>query len=205
MSDYVVGLTGGIGSGKTAVSDTFADLGIDVIDADIVAREVVEPGSPALHVIAKKFGDKSLLADGNLNRQYIREIVFSDPLLKTWLDNLLHPMIRKNMQRQLKQAKSPYCILAVPLLIENSMMAMVNRVLVVDVDEEVQLQRAANRDQQSSQQIKNIMANQVSREVRLSHADDVIDNNGPVENLKKQVEQLHQQYLLQANNQVALV
>ncbi|GAB2702081.1 dephospho-CoA kinase [Aliiglaciecola sp. 3_MG-2023] len=205
MSDYVIGLTGGIGSGKTAVSDIFSDMGIDVIDADVIAREVVEPGSPALHVIAKKLGEKSLLADGNLNRQYVREVVFSDPKLKVWLDNLLHPMIRKNMQRQLKQAKSPYCILAVPLLVENNMMAMVNRVLVVDVCEDVQLQRASNRDQQSSQQIKNIMANQVSREVRLSHADDVIDNNGLIIDLKKQVEQLHQQYLVLANNQAVVV
>ncbi|GAA6186267.1 MULTISPECIES: dephospho-CoA kinase [Alteromonadaceae] len=205
MSDYVVGLTGGIGSGKTAVSDLFADLGIDVIDADVLARQVVELGSPALHLIAQKFGKDSLLSDGNLNRQYIREIVFSDPLLKTWLDNLLHPLIRQNMQRQLKQAKSPYCILAVPLLIENNMMAMVNRVLVVDVSEDIQLQRAANRDQQSQQQIKNIMANQVSRKVRLKHADDVIDNNGPVDNLTNQVSQLHKQYLLQANNQLALI
>ncbi|GAC13167.1 dephospho-CoA kinase [Aliiglaciecola lipolytica] len=195
MSQFVIGLTGGIGSGKTAVSNMFAELGIDIIDADIVARQVVEPDSPALHLIEQKFGSESLLADGNLNRQHLRQIVFTDPAKKTWLDNLLHPLIRERMIHQLQQATSAYCILAVPLLIENNMMAMVNRVLVVDVSEDIQLQRAANRDQQSIKQIQSIMANQSNRENRINHADDIINNDGSFESLKTQVEKLHQRYL----------
>ncbi|GAA0859119.1 dephospho-CoA kinase [Aliiglaciecola litoralis] len=195
MSDFIVGITGGIGSGKTAVSDRFAKLGIDIVDADIVAREVVAPDSQAVAEIAAHFGPNALLSDGNLDRMYLRQAVFSSPSDKTWLDNLLHPLIRQQMLTQVKQATSAYCILSVPLLIENQLTSMVDRTLVVDVDEATQLARASSRDLQTETQIKNIMAHQASRAERLSHADDVIDNSGPEDQLDPQVQKLHQLYL----------
>ena len=195
MSRFVVGLTGGIGSGKTAVSDRFSQLGIDIIDADIIARDVVAPKRPAVAQIEHYFGEKAVMADGNIDRQYLREKVFSNPQNKQWLDNLLHPLIRQSMIDQINQASSDYCILSVPLLVENNMTQMVQRVLVVDVDEQTQLARASARDQQSEQQIKNIMLNQASRQQRISKADDVIDNTGSLEYLHQQVDELHQQYL----------
>lgn len=199
MSQFVVGLTGGIGSGKTAVSDRFAELGIDVIDADVIAREVVAPNSEAVKKIESYFGSRALTPSGELNRAYLREQVFSDQQNRQWLDNLLHPIIRQKMVEQTSQATSEYCILSVPLLIENNMTKMVQRVLVVDVKESIQLSRASNRDQQSEQQIKNIMANQATREQRISQADDVIDNSRSLQQLHFQVDKLHRQYL--AHNQ----
>ncbi|WJG10198.1 dephospho-CoA kinase [Aliiglaciecola sp. LCG003] len=202
MSNFVVGLTGGIGSGKTAVSDLFAQKGISVVDADIIAREVVQAGSPALGQIAQRFGRQAILASGELNRGYLREVVFAQPEHKQWLDNLLHPLIRVAIVQQVAAATSPYCILAVPLLVENKMAAMVNRVLVVDVDEIVQLSRASARDGQSTEQIKNIMANQATRAQRLALADDVVDNNGLVGLLNEQVDHLDAlyQHLAAENN-----
>ena len=195
MSSMVIGLTGGIGSGKTLVSDLFAKRGIEIIDADIIARQVVEPGEPALGKIAEKFGPEIINAQQQLNRKTLREKVFSDPDLKLWLDNLLHPLIRQRMIEQTEQALSPYCILAVPLLVENGMSAMVKRVLVVDVDESTQLQRASCRDNQSPEQIRKIMEAQATRAQRLAVADDVIDNNHSPDETELQVEKLHRSYL----------
>lgn len=195
MSQLVIGLTGGIGSGKTAVSDRFAELGIDIIDADVIARELVAPNTEAVKKIESYFGAKAITPSGELNRAYLREQVFSDQQNKQWLDRLLHPLIRQKMVEQTSQATSKYCILSVPLLIENNMTKMVQRVLVVDVNETTQLSRASNRDQQSEQQIKNIMANQATREQRIAKADDVIDNSGSLQQLHSQVDKLHRQYL----------
>lgn len=195
MSQLVIGLTGGIGSGKTAVSDLFAKKGIDIIDADVVARQVVEPGSEALLKIADKFGEQSILSDGSLNRPFIRQLVFADKSNKQWIDDLLHPLIRAVMNQQIKQAQSPYCILAVPLLVENGMNKMVDRVLVVDVDEHTQLQRASARDGQSKEQVQKIINAQASRKERLNLADDTIDNSATLDELIPQVERLHKQYL----------
>jgi len=195
MSKLVIGLTGGIGSGKTAVSDLFAEKGITIVDADVVARQVVEKGSESLIKITEKFGPDSISQDGTLNRPYIRQLVFADKANKQWIDALLHPLIRNIMKRQTQQAESPYCILAVPLLVENGMNKMVDRVLVVDVDTSIQLQRASNRDGQTQQQVQRIIDSQASRKQRLAVADDVIDNSRTPTDLVSQVENLHQKYL----------
>ena len=195
MSQFIVGLTGGIGSGKTLVSDLFAERGIDVIDADIIAREVVEPGEPALQAIIDKFGSGIVDDNQQLNRTALRQKVFSDPALKEWLNQLLHPLIRQRMMQQTRDAQSPYCILAVPLLVENAMTSMVDSVLVVDVEESLQMQRASSRDQQDQEQIRKIMAAQASRSQRLAVADEVIDNNGSVSETTTQVNRLNDFYL----------
>ncbi len=195
MSSLVIGLTGGIGSGKTAVSDLFAEKGIAVIDADVIAREVVEPGQPALEAIKDKFGSDILLEDGSLDRRQLRDVVFNSPDMKAWLNNLLHPAIRQAMIEQTKNAQSAYCILSVPLLVENGLNSMVKRVLVVDVDEDTQVQRTCARDEQSEDQVKKIMSAQATRSQRLALADDVIDNSGNKDSLVAQVDKLHNFYL----------
>ncbi|WP_318436929.1 dephospho-CoA kinase [Photobacterium leiognathi] len=198
----VIGLTGGIGSGKTTVANLFADTyGIDIIDADIVAREVVEPNTFGLNAIIEKCGKDILLEDGTLHRAKLRDAIFSQPELKTWLNNLLHPLIREKMQQDINQSQSPYCLLVVPLMVENNLQTMTNRLLVVDVDEQVQIERTQQRDNVSIEQIKNILASQASREQRLDAADDVITNNGDNKALVSQVEQLHLQYLKMSQDQ----
>ncbi len=194
MSGLVIGLTGGIGSGKSAASDAFAALGVDVVDADVIARDVVAPSSEGLQKITAHFGDTVLLPDGTLDRAAIRERVFAAPDEKAWLDGLLHPMIREHMQTAINAATSPYCILAVPLLVENNLVAMVDRVVVVDCPESLQLSRALKRDGSSEQTIRNIIAAQASREARLAVADDIIDNSGSLDALKTRVRQLHLNY-----------
>ena len=195
MSRFVVGLTGGIGSGKSTVAELFAELGISVIDADIIAREVVAPGQAALQEIVNKFGQQILTTDGHLDRQQLRALVFSQPQQKAWLNNLLHPLIRQRMLEQTQQATSAYCILALPLLVENQLQTLLDRVLVVDVSEATQLSRTVRRDNNSEQQVRNIMQAQASRQQRLAHADDVICNDGEPTELAPQVKKLHNQYL----------
>ncbi len=194
-SHYVVGLTGGIGSGKSAASACFETLGIDVVDADEVARDVVAKGTDGLKRIADHFGQGILLEDGSLNRAALREQVFADPQQKTWLNNLLHPLIRARMVSQINQSTSAYCILSVPLLIENKLNSMCDLVVVVDCPGDMQLARAMKRDGSTEITIKNIMASQASREARLNAADEVLDNSTSLENLVTQVEQLHQKLL----------
>lgn len=196
---YVVGLTGGIGSGKSTIAELFAELGVPVIDADIVARQVVEKGSPLLAEIAAHFGPEILLEDGALNRAALREKVFNHESDKQWLNQLLHPAIRTEMLNQLAQQRAPYCIFMVPLLIENKLTALCQRVLVVDVSEQTQLTRASQRDNNQLALIKNIMQSQVSRSERLQHADDVINNDADLSEslpqLKQKVLDLHHHYL----------
>ena len=195
---YVVGLTGGIGSGKSTIAELFAELGVPVIDADLVARQVVEKGSPLLAEIAAHFGPEILLEDGALNRAALREKVFNHESEKQWLNQLLHPAIRHEMLQQLAAQRMPYCIFMVPLLIENKLTALCQRVLVVDVSEQTQMTRASKRDNNQLALIKNIMQSQVSRSERLQHADDVINNDTDLSEslpqLKQKVLDLHHLY-----------
>ncbi|MFA9487857.1 MULTISPECIES: dephospho-CoA kinase [unclassified Mannheimia] len=201
----VVGLTGGIGSGKTTVSDLFAELGVDIIDADIVARQVVEKGTPLFDKIAEHFGDDILNAEKELDRAKLRQIVFNNESEKNWLNNLLHPAIREEMVKKLQESTACYVIWVVPLLIENKLTEFCDRVLVIDISPEIQLERATRRDKGKEETIKNIIAAQVSREERLSYADDVIENNLPIEQglqlIKEQVQALHHKYLALANKE----
>lgn len=200
MAKFVIGLTGGIGSGKTTVSDLFAELGVDIIDADLVAREVVAIGTPALAEISNKFGQDFLLADGSLNRSKLREQVFKHPEDKQWLNSLLHPLIRQQMSQQISAAKSSYALLVAPLLIENDLVRQVDKVLVVDVSESKQIERTTARDNNTAEQVQRIIASQVSREQRLASADYVIDNDqSSLAQLKIQVRNLHQEFLQLAN------
>lgn len=191
----IVGLTGGIGSGKSEVSARFEKLGILVVDADIIAREVVALGTPALAAIAIHFGSQILLHDGTLNRPKLRELIFDAPAEKIWLENLLHPIIRNETIRQLNQSKSAYSILSSPLLLETSQHELVDRILVVDVAEELQLARASHRDGNNLPQIKKIMATQMARTERCQKADDIIHNHGDLKELDKQIQHLHALYL----------
>ena len=196
---YVVGLTGGIGSGKSTIAELFAELGVPIIDADLVARQVVEKGSPLLAKIAAHFGPEILLEDGALNRAALREKIFANETQKDWLNQLLHPDIRHEMLRQLAAQQAPYCIFMVPLLIENNLTALCQRILVVDVLEHTQVERACQRDNNQVEQIKRIMQSQVRRQERLKYADDVINNNedliASLPQLKQKVLDLHHLYL----------
>ncbi|WP_336988297.1 dephospho-CoA kinase [Aeromonas hydrophila] len=201
---YVVAITGGIGSGKTTVANQFAELGIEVVDADIIAREVVEPGTPALAAIATHFGPEVITPNGQLDRRRLRERVFTDPQAKGWLNALLHPLIRTEMQRQCAAARSPYCLLVVPLLVENRLTALANRVLVIDVDEATQIERTCRRDGVSHEEAQAILAAQASRAERLAAADDVLDNqNGTPEAIKSRILALHETYLAFASQQAS--
>lgn len=191
----IIGLTGGIGSGKSEVSRRFEQLGITVVDADIVAREVVNIGSVALSAISEHFGQDILNADGSLNRAELRSRIFESPNEKRWLENLLHPIIRKEIVTQLAQSKTPYTILSSPLLLETKQSELVNRVLVVDATEDMQIKRASARDTNNENQIQKIMATQISRTERRKKADDIIENNGDLNELDLAVKKLHAFYL----------
>jgi len=199
----VVGLTGGIGSGKTTVANLFANFGVDLVDADIIAREVVATGSPALELIATHFGPDVLLADGCLNRSWLRAKVFNEPGQKQWLNSLLHPLIRNEIIRQLAAAKSPYVLLVAPLLIENGLTAIVEQVLVVDVSPETQLRRTSRRDNVEQSQVAAILASQCDRSTRLAHANQVIDNDVDGFDLTAKVTELHAFYLRLAKEKLA--
>ena len=195
----VIGLTGGIGSGKTAVSDRFKAKGITVVDADVVAREVVEPGTPALAQIAAHFGTDVIQPDGALDRAALRKKVFQDETERKWLEKLLHPAIGESIFNQLANAKSPYAIFVSPLLIETSQYQMAERVIVVDVPVETQIKRTMTRDNNDEAQVRAIIAAQASRELRLAKAHDVIVNDKGLAHLDVEVERLHQYYLQLAN------
>ena len=196
MSDFIVGLTGGIGSGKTTIANLFSEHNITIVDADIVARNVVTIGSPALTQISKHFGNDFIQADGQLNRTLLRKQIFSNDDDKTWLNNLLHPLIKEQLIEQMKAATSEYCLLVAPLLIENGLIPLVNRVLVIDVSETTQISRTTQRDNNSVAQVKAIIASQASREVKQDHADDLLNNDSnSQEELKYAVDKLHLHYL----------
>ncbi|WCE29233.1 dephospho-CoA kinase [Vibrio sp. SCSIO 43137] len=192
---YVVAITGGIASGKTTVANLFHEqFSVDIVDADVVAREVVEVGSKGLSEISKHFGAEVLHPDGSLNRPALRERVFSSEQQKSWLNNLLHPMIRQKMQHDLSKITAPYALLVVPLLVENQLQSMADRILLVDVSPEEQIRRTMSRDNVPEHQVKSILASQAAREERLRFADDVIVNDGEHQQLLSEIADLHQLY-----------
>lgn len=192
---YTVALTGGIGSGKSTVADAFSQRGITIVDADVIARQVVEPGRPALSAIAEHFGVEILQQEGSLNRRLLREKIFKSPDEKRWLNNLLHPLIQQQTQTEIAHASSPYVLWVVPLLVENNLHSKADRVLVVDVSPEIQIARTINRDNVSRQHAEQILAAQATRDERLAVADDVINNDGSPELVAAHVDRLHSQYL----------
>ena len=195
---FVVGVTGGIGSGKSAVTDYLETKGITVVDADKVARGVVEPDTSGLAAIAEHFGRGILLPDGGLDRAALRKVVFDNPDERKVLEGITHPRIREEITRQLSEATSPYVVLASPLLLESGQNSFANYVVVVDVPESVQLSRTMARDDNSEQLVRSIMAAQLDRETRLSRADTSISNDGSLEDLFARVDDLHEDLLVRA-------
>jgi dephospho-CoA kinase len=193
---YVVGLTGGIGSGKTAVSDHLKALGITVVDADIVSRQVVEPGTEALLQIQKHFGDNIINTDRVLDRAKLREIIFHNPSEKTWLEQLLHPLIGAETFRQIEAANGPYVLYVTPLLTESGQHEMCDDVIVVDVAEQTQIERTTVRDSNSEKTVKAIIASQANRQERLKIATHVINNDSTLADLLATTESVHQQLLI---------
>ena len=191
----IVGLTGGIGSGKSAASQWFETQGINVVDADIVAREIVEKGQPALAQIQSAFGDWVLLESGELNRKALREHIFQHPSARQQLEEITHPAIRQSIIVQLEQANSPYVILVSPLLFETNQHLLTQRTLLIDASIELQIQRASQRDGQSVEQIENIIQAQMPRDRKLDLADDIAINDGHLEHLYTQLQKLHLHYL----------
>lgn len=192
----IVGLTGGIGSGKSTVADFFAELGVPIIDTDVIARTVVAPGTKALDQIVAQLGSSLLNDDGSLNRANLRELIFDAPEKRTWLESLLHPLIRAETQRQVTQvADAPYAIVVIPLLTETWPHPLIERVLVVDCPESAQLERAQARDQDSAERITKIIQQQASRTERLALADDVITNDQDLDHLRQQTKNMHEKYL----------
>ncbi|WP_211827780.1 dephospho-CoA kinase [Kistimonas asteriae] len=191
MSTLIIGITGGIGSGKTAVTDYLASLGITIVDADQAARVVVKPGTPALQAIAEHFGEQILQEDGGLDRRALRNIIFNNNEERRWLETLLHPLIKDEMLNQLSLSQSPYSVIVSPLLLETDQHTMVDRIAVVDIPAELQVQRTMARDGIEQSQAEAIMNAQAARETRLAQADDVIDNSGSLDDLHQVLDQLH--------------
>jgi dephospho-CoA kinase len=195
---YRVGLTGGIASGKSVVASAFERLGVPVIDTDGLAREVVLPGTLGLSAVAERFGPSVLQPDGTLDRRALRGLIFSDPVARRDLEGLLHPRIQALLAQRVADVTHPYCVLAIPLLVEGGGRIPVDRVLVVDCPRETQLARLLRRDGETLAGAEAILAAQATREARLARADDVIDNSGPLTALDGTVGRLHEQYLRQA-------
>lgn len=195
----VVGLTGGIGSGKSEVSRRFAGRGVPVVDTDVIARELVEPGSPALAAIATELGTQYIGPDGRLDRARLRDAVFADNRLRHHLEDILHPRIRERVGERLSALQAPYAIVVIPLLLETRYPIPVDRTLVVDCPGEIQLARVMARDRIDEASARQIIARQVSRTARLSQADDILVNNGNLDALDREVSRLHQQYLALAD------
>ena len=191
----LVGLTGGIGSGKTAAANYFAKLGIDVVDADVASRAVVETGKPALAKIREHFGPDILLSDSTLDRAKLRSIVFADSSERIWLQHLLHPLINHHLQAQIAESSSPYCLLVNPLLLESGQNQWCDEIVVVDVPETIQIERTMVRDDNSRSQVESIMAVQMTRTARLEKASKVITNDQDLRFLREQVEALHRELL----------
>ena len=187
---YILGLTGGIGSGKTTVANLFAELGIELVDADLIAREIVQPGEPALQQIVVHFGATILQTDGSLDRAKLRQIIFATPAERCWLEQLTHPLIRQRIQQRLDQADSDYAILVSPLLLETDQHLLCDHILVIDLPETLQVARTVQRDGNSEKQVNAILKAQCSRAQRLEQGDSVIDNSQSPQTLKAQVKQL---------------
>ena len=196
---FCVGLTGGIGSGKTAASEIFRELGALVVDTDEISRNLTAAQGAAMPAIRERFGSAYVAADGSLDRKRVRELVFRDPAAKAKLEAVLHPLIREQSRKGVSDSKQPYVILVVPLLLETGAYRdLVQRVLVADCSEERQVERATRRSGLSADEIRAIMASQLPRAARLERADDVLDNDGDLSSLRRQVEKLHAGYLAQA-------
>jgi dephospho-CoA kinase len=191
----LIGLTGGIASGKSTVAARFAELGVPVIDADVAAREVVAPGTPGLAAVIERFGPGVLAKSGELDRRALRQLIFSDPVARRDLEAILHPLIRARMDQEAQVLDGPYVVMAIPLLLEGGQRDRVDRILVVDVDEAVQLQRLQARDGSTPEQARAILQSQAGRNARLAVADDVLPNAGTVTDLRQAVDRLHDQYL----------
>jgi dephospho-CoA kinase len=191
-----IGLTGGIASGKSTVSQRFVEIGVPVIDADVAARAVVLPATPGLELIVQRFGEGILSANGELDRRALRELIFNDPAARRDLDAILHPLIRAHMERHAAAAVGPYLVMAIPLLVEGGAPRdHIDRILVVDVDEDKQLERVQARDGISMEQARATLRSQASRAARLAAADDVLLNAGTVAELRQAVDGLHEGYL----------
>lgn len=191
----VIGLTGGIGSGKSTVADLFSKFGIPIIDADKIARDITKPETLAYREILNHFGANIAQDDGSLNRKKLRHIIFADPKERFWLEKLLHPIIIEEMQKQIDQLSAPYCIAIIPLLFEGEFYSFINRSLVVDAPEYLQIKRVIERDIGTQTEIEAIIKSQASRQDRLSRAHDTIINDGKLVDLAKRVEELHHFYL----------
>ena len=191
----IIGLTGGIGSGKTAVSDLFKELGITIVDADLASRVVVQKGREELTKISEHLGRDILNSNGELDRAQLRDIIFNSEEEKLWLESLLHPAIASQIQKELDSSNSPYTVLVSPLLLETNQRNFCNKVLVVDVPEEIQIQRTAERDNVSEEQIKSIISSQIDRDSRLEQADEVIVNDGSIQDLENKVQELHKKFI----------
>jgi dephospho-CoA kinase len=194
----IIGLTGGIGSGKSTVANLFADLDVPIIDMDQIARQIVEPGQPALLQITQTFGNELIDAEGKLKRQQLSQIIFDSEEKRHQLEAILHPIIREETERQLAELEAPYCIVVIPLLLESNQRSLVNRILVVDAPEDIQIARTMQRDGISAKQAEKILASQVDRQSRLNAADDIINNSGELGALRHQVNKLDQTYRLLA-------
>lgn len=193
-----IGLTGGIGCGKTTVCRLFAELGVPVVDADLIARSLVEPGQPALQAIVQAFGAEILQADGSLDRAKLREAIFSDPEQRRRLDGIMHPLVYARIAADVAALQAAYCLIAVPLLLESKNPYAVDRILVVDCPQSAQIERVVTRDKLSAEQAQAIVASQMPRPQRLARADDVIDNSAGPEQLAEQVKSLHNSYIFLA-------
>lgn len=196
----VIGLTGGIGSGKSTVAHLFSEKGVEVIDTDQLARDVTQPGKEALKKIVEKFGAEILLPDGSLNRTALRHKIFAQAEDRVWLEKLLHPLIRNEMKHLADTSHAVYCIVVIPLLFETEPNPLINRVLVVDAPETAQIERVQSRDKSSQEQVQTIINTQISRDQRLAKANDIIYNHGDINELTHQVEELHRFYLLLAES-----
>ena len=194
----IIGLTGGIGSGKSVASDKFKSLGITIVDADVASRTVVEPGKPALKEIEDHFGSGIITAEGKLDRNNLREIIATDPEERKWLESVTHPKIGEQITKEISESTSVYTLFVAPLLLETNSQEMCSRVVVVDVPKDVQIRRTAKRDKVSPNQVEKMVAAQMEREKRLEKADDVLLNSGTIEDLEKQVEALHKKYIKMA-------
>ncbi|MGZ8227199.1 MAG: dephospho-CoA kinase [Methylococcaceae bacterium] len=196
-----IGLTGGIGCGKSTATDLFTKLGAPVIDADYIAHRLVEKGQPALNLIQQVFGAEILTPDGSLDRKSLRNIIFSDHVQKVKLESILHPLIYDAIKAEAKQIKEPYCIICIPLLFETGMIDIIDRILVIDCPVEVQIARVSRRDYLDAKSVQSILDNQVSRAFRIANADDLIDNSETDETLAEQIKKLHNLYLSISNSQ----